>query len=103
MGPWFMLLSATFAVSVGASHLAFRRARRDPQNAAFFDNLAPASWRDYLHSTVMVGLLLAWGIALSLHPSQQGLALAGMLLALLSVASQLRVTHKNWIRPAPGN
>ena len=96
LATWFFTLAALFAISMGASHVAFRRARQDPENADYFRDAAPSSWRDYLVSMVVVTLLALFGLVLWLTSNREAIALTAMLFALAAIAYQLSVSHRRW-------
>ncbi|MCX2983445.1 hypothetical protein EYC98_21505 [Halieaceae bacterium IMCC14734] len=101
LGAWFLMLAAVFAVSIGASHLVFRRARRDPLNDYFFSNMAAATWRDYLSSLMVVALLIMVGSGLWLSGHAGAFALAGLLFALAALSYQLVLIHRYWLVMPP--
>ena len=104
LGAWFLMLAAVFSVSIGASHLVFRRARRDPLNNYFFSQMGSASWRDYLMSFVVVAILIIVGAALWLSGHVGVFALAGLLFALAALSYQLVSIHRYWlVMPLPEN
>ena len=104
LGAWFLMLAAVFSVSIGASHLVFRRARRDPLNNYCFSQMGSASWRDYLMSFVVVAILIIVGAALWLSGHVGVFALAGLLFALAALSYQLVSIHRYWlVMPLPEN
>ena len=97
LGPWMLLLGAIFALATATAHTTMRRARREPENAYFFDNMEPSTWRDYLRSAVMVGILWLFGVALLVAGFQPYLALAALLFALLTLVGQYFQARKYWM------
>ncbi|MBE9540505.1 MAG: hypothetical protein IMF06_15590 [Proteobacteria bacterium] len=97
LGPWFLVLAAVFTVSIGASHLVMRRARRDSANDYFFGQVARASWRDYAGSIVVVLLLALCGVALWVSGRGDALAAAALLFALVALIVQLMAIHRYWL------
>ena len=98
LGPWFLVLGTIFAVSTGANHMVMRRARRDPQNAYFFDNIEPASWRDYTRSIVICTSLALLGAVLWLGITPHAVSIIALLLAMAAVVSQFWQTHRYWMQ-----
>ena len=97
LGPWFLILAAIFAVSTGANHMVMRRARQDPANAYFFDEIAPARWRDYTTTIVVIAILALLGATIWWGGPFQGLSIAALLFALAALGNQLRQTHHYWM------
>jgi len=97
LGVWFMILAATFAVSIIANHMVMRRARQDPANAYFFDEMAPARWRDHVRSFIVVAILVVCGALLGLSDSNPVLSVVALLLALVVLAQQFWQCHRFWM------
>jgi hypothetical protein len=97
LGPWFLVLAAIFAVSTGANHMVMRRARRDPANAYFFEKVAPARWRDYTTTIVVIAILALLGVTIWWSGPFQGLSIAALLFAFAALGNQLRQTHRYWM------
>lgn len=57
-GAWFFTLAVILVVMHGESHLIMRRARQDPDNAEFFQQIAPATLSDALPAVFMALFLL---------------------------------------------
>ena len=87
----------SFALCTGASHMAFRRARQDPENAYFFSRVAPASWRDYSITAIIAAVLAFFGPLLMITDGNHWVALAGLTLTLMALSYQLRLTHRYWM------
>jgi hypothetical protein len=97
LGPWFLLLAATFGLSLTAIHASHRRARKEPENDYFFRQAAPASWRDYGWSVTTIGLLVLMGIALWLTNGQRVLAVVSLFFALGALMFQLFISRRYWM------
>lgn len=78
-GSWFISLAVIFALMHGETHLIMRRARRDPDNQEFFQQINPATFRDSLASTVMVITLLGFGGYVLAIPDSPGVIAFGFL------------------------
>jgi hypothetical protein len=99
LGPWFITLAAIFGLCIGATHVAHRRARNEPENDYYFSRLPPANWRDYLASAVVVAVMGLFGLILWRYEEVASLALIALLLALAALSYQMIVTHRYWLRP----
>lgn len=97
LGPWFLLLAAIFALSTLANHLVMRRARNDPANDYFFRSVPASSWRDYLTSITVVGVLSTMGVVLWVLDDARLLATIALSLAILALAYQFRNTRRYWM------
>ena len=97
LGPWFLVLAMVFGVSIGASHLVMRRARRDPANNYFFSQVGRASWRDYRISALVVLALALFGLGLWSGALPAFVSLVALLFALLALSYQLLVVHRYWL------
>lgn len=84
-GAWFFSLAVILAIMHGESHMIMRRARRDPDNAEFFERINPASLSDAIPPAIMVICLLGLGGYLVIVPASSivvGLGFAASLLLL---------------------
>ena len=97
LGPWMLLLCAVFVLAIVTSHTTMRRARREPENAYFFDALGPASWRDFLSSALIVGVLGLFGTLLLIIEFDPYLALAALLAAIAALSFQYIQARKYWM------
>ena len=97
IGPWFLLLAAIFSVSTWANHMAMRQARGDPANDYFFKGYAPAGWRDYIGSIVVVSTLAALGVILWIYDDSYLLAAVAMVFALIAVVRQFIQARRYWM------
>ena len=103
MGPWFIVMAALFGICINATHVAHRRARRDPANDYFFRQMPRASWRDYLGSAVIITILALLGAAIWLTGNRDWLALGALLFGLGAIAYQLFMTQKYWMHTLSEN
>jgi hypothetical protein len=97
LGPWMLLLGAIFGLATLTAHITMRRARVEPENAYFFDQVAPATWRDYLQSAITVIFLWLLGIVLWVVDFQPYLAMAALLCALATLFGQYFQARKYWM------
>lgn len=103
MGPaslttWFLVLAATFGLSVMAAHAAHRRARQDPENDYFFTGVPPTSWRDYGATALTIAVLLLVALALWLSGHNLLVALPGLVFAAVALSYQLMLSRRYWLR-----
>lgn len=97
-GAWLAAFALIFTLSLWNSHLTYRRARAEPGNEEFFQDVPPATWRDHRLGAAVIGALLAaavlcgwrgsWGIV-------EGLVFAGVCLSMLH---QLAESRRYWNR-----
>lgn len=64
MGPastpaWLVVFAATYAATMVATHVLYRRARAEPENVEFFRQVEPATWRDFRAEVAVLLVLLA--------------------------------------------
>lgn len=97
LGPWFMVLALVFGVSIGASHMVMRRARRDPVNSYFFGQVDRANWRDYRVSGLAVLVLALFGLVIWSGALPVSFSLVALLFALLALSYQLVMIHRYWL------
>ena len=97
LGPWFIMLAATYGVATTAMHMNMYQARRDPANDYFFRDLEPASWRDYRVSIAAVCALLLMGIVLWINDNHNVLSVAALLLALTALGQQFLQARRYWM------
>ncbi len=95
---WLLLTAILFATLHWIGQTTMLKARRDPENASFFDRTSPATGRDFLSVYVITfGMLLAGGLAWALDFS---LAVkVGVMFAIVAVlCGQLRQMGIWWTR-----
>lgn len=62
VGLWLVLMAILIATIVWVGQSTMRKARKDPDNAAFFSNTSVATWRDFYPAIIVVPILLFAGI-----------------------------------------
>ena len=95
---WLLLTAILFATLHWIGQTTMLKARRDPENASFFDQTSPATWRDFFSVCVITfGMLLTGGLAWLLVFS---LAVkVGVMIAIIVVLfAQLRQMEVWWTR-----
>lgn len=93
---WFMLMAAIFGVAAWASNSVFRRARLDPGNREFFENVSPSNWRDHLPAAFAVTSFAAFGLLLQWTEDRAWVAGAGLLFVGTVLALQMMQTRRFW-------
>ena len=94
---WFPLLGAVMAVATFGSHLTMSQARRDPSNSYFFDNVKPATWRDYLATAVLVVFFCLIGLALWLLENQVALSIIALLITMAAMSYRMVQVRLYWM------
>ena len=98
LGLWFLTMALIFAIVTLASHLSFRQARADGDNAEFFRTIAPATPRDFLPSFVNVAAQAGLGVYFLVSGHQGWLALVALSLVVASMLYQMYLTDYFWRR-----
>ena len=95
---WLLLTAILFATLHWIGQTTMLKARRDPENASFFDQTSPATWRDFLSVYLITfGMLLGGGLAWRLGFSLT--AKVGVMIAVIVVLfAQLRQMEIWWTR-----
>jgi hypothetical protein len=96
LGPWFCILAVIFAISTWESHKIFTRARQDPENREFFENVERAKLRDFAPAIASVSGLVLFGVVLYVSGSPRWLALAGLVAALVMLDYQIALMRRYW-------
>lgn len=84
-GLWFFSLAIIIAIMHGESHMIMRRARQDPDNAEFFEQISRATTADFIPPVLMVVSLLSLSAYVTAVPTNLiviGLGFAASLLLL---------------------
>ena len=97
LGSWMLLMGGVFGLAVFTAHTTMRRARREPENAYFFDHVDPATWMDYLRSFITVAVLWVLGLALIVVGFNPILALTAILFAIFALVVQYYQARKYWM------
>jgi hypothetical protein len=97
-GIWFLILAAILAVMYGESHLIMRRARRDPDNAEFFEQINPAGISDFIQPAIIVISMFSLGLYVTLAPSNPVLVGLGFVASLLLLVGHLVFMGMFWKR-----
>lgn len=98
LGVWFLTMAFVFATMNWVSHDTLRRARRDPENAEFFDHRRPATWRDFRVAMVTVAGLGTAGVGFLVWPAHWLAVVLAMLAINALLAAQLYAQARFWDR-----
>ncbi len=77
---WLYVLASVFVSANWVTHNSLRRARQEPENAVFFNRVAPATLRDFLPAFAIVFAFVSLGVAIEIL-ALPALALISVLLA----------------------
>ncbi len=95
---WFYLLAAIFGFSSWMSTSTFVRARRDPDNADFFNNIDPQSVSSLAGPAGVLGLLVLSGVGVGIWGATSWVALLGVSFANIALIAQILVIRHYWNR-----
>jgi len=96
IGLWFLCLSALCAVSTYSSHLTFVRARSEQENQSFFENVSPATLRDYVPQLTFVVTFGVAGAMLLLSDTPNLFAAVVLTGAYVFISVQFGISAKWW-------
>jgi hypothetical protein len=96
LGAWFVVLALIFTLLLLLTHSLYRRARRDSDNAEFFQQIQAATWRDHLLNAAYVAVVALAGIGFWLYDYPDWVAVIALLLLLCTVAYQIRLVAGFW-------
>lgn len=96
IGPWLLVLALVFAVMPALIHRTMRAARRDEDNARFFESRAPATWRDFIGNGVVAVTLLLAGLVLTLTSTPPVWSLLAVSVSWILLLFQLYLAHRFW-------
>jgi len=98
LGAWFIVLAMIFTLLFLLTHSLFRRARHDPENTEFFQQIQAATWRDHLLNAAYVAVFVLAGIGFWLYDYRDWVAITALLILLCSVAYHIRILAGFWRR-----
>jgi hypothetical protein len=96
LGAWFAVLALIFTLLLLLTHSLYRRARRDSDNAEFFQQIQAATWRDHLLNAAYVAVVALAGIGFWLYDYPDWVAVIALLVLLCTVAYQIRLVAGFW-------
>ncbi|MDA1372087.1 MAG: hypothetical protein O2971_15160 [Proteobacteria bacterium] len=95
---WLFVLASIFISANWMSHNSLRRARQDPDNAQFFNNIEPARLKDFIPLIGIVAALTLMGILGLLTNNQNWLPLLAIVLTNLILLLQILASRRLWRR-----
>lgn len=96
LGIWFLTMAFIFAVMTWVSHLTYRRARQDAENAEFFRVIGPAGIRDYVPTMINVSVMAAAGAFFAVTGYRGWFALIALLALVAVLCFQIILTDRYW-------
>lgn len=90
------VLASIFILAYWISHIIFRRARREPENAQFFRNRSNATWRDFRGGFSVIGVFILFGMVITALGNPNWLALTSLLFAILALIYQVLNSRGLW-------
>jgi hypothetical protein len=95
---WFWTLAGVYTVAAWDAQNVLVRARRDTDNDEFFQHVQPAGLRELLAPVAVVVGLIVFGCAVYFTGENPWLTLVGLLFAAGSLAFQIAMGRRYWIR-----
>jgi len=95
---WLLALASIFIVANWIAHISYRRARHDESNAAFFVNLAPATWRDFRLVAILIFLFFVFALAIFMLDRPVGLMLAAVIYSNIALLIPIFSSRRLWAR-----
>ncbi|MBT8139799.1 MAG: hypothetical protein KJP25_08510 [Gammaproteobacteria bacterium] len=96
-GAWLFLMGVVFILMTWSAQETMRRARLDPENAEFFENLKPATLRDFAPQIVFSSLMAALGIYVAFGSADGVVSTIGILLTFAVVVWQFVNMCRFWM------
>ena len=93
---WLYVLATMFLFANYIAHLTFRRARSEPENAAFFRSRSPATWRDFIVPFAIIASFILFGVLHTALGSPNWLALISIVFANLALVMQMYGSRNLW-------
>ena len=98
MGLWLILMAFLIATMIWIGQTTMRKARNDPDNAAFFSSTSAATWRDFYPPIIVLTLLLFAGVYEWATAAYNLFTLTTLLLILGFLCFQIRLLAVWWDR-----
>ena len=92
LGEWCLGLAVLAVIAVTIDFRFIRRARHDPRNKEFFDNVAPATWRDHAPQVCFVLFAFGAGVFLAMTRHSGWFAFLTLMISLVAVA------YNSWLQ-----
>lgn len=98
LGQWCLAAALTAAVGAVIDLRFLRRARRDPRNREFFDEVLPATWRDYLPQIITVLLVVSAAVFILATGYVGWFSFVPLLIAIAAITYSFRMEVHFWNR-----
>ena len=95
---WFWTLASVYTVAAWDAQNVMVRARRDTDNDEFFQHVQPAGLRELMAPVAVVMGLIVFGFAVYFSSENPWLTLLGLLFAAGTLAFQIAMGRRYWIR-----
>ncbi len=96
IGLWLVYLALVFGMMIWVAHANMRRARKDPDNEAFFSGYQPAKLRDFYPQIAIVSALVLVGVYFRISGDQGWLAMLALLATNCLLGWQFYATAVFW-------
>ena len=93
---WLYVLGSLFVIANWVSHNSMRRARLDPENAAFFGKVEPATLKDFGPAIGIVSSLVLFGIIIDLTGNQSWIPLGAIAFVNIALLMQIAASQRLW-------
>jgi len=97
-GAWLVVFVAAYTATMAGTHVLYRRARAEPENAEYFRRLEPATWRDFRPEAVIVIALLAASLVSALMEGWTLFELCVCVAIGVALLRQLELGRRFWNR-----
>jgi len=95
---WFWTLASVYTIAAWDAQKVMVRARKDTDNDEFFRHVQPAGLRELIPPVAVVIGLVIFGCAVYVTNENRLLSLAGLLFAAGTLAFQIAMGRRYWIR-----
>ena len=93
---WLYVLASLFVIVNWIVHSSFKRARLEPENAAYFRNLAPASLKDFRGAIAIIVILVLFGMIITVLEAAHIFALLAIGFANTVIVLQIVNSRRLW-------
>ncbi len=103
LGEWCLGLAALAVIAMAIDFRFIRRARRDPRNREFFDNVLPATWRDHAPQFCFVLFAIGAGAYIIVTKHNGWFAFLTLMISIASLAYNGWLQVHFWNKSMDGN
>ena len=97
-GYWFLGFATIIATMNRTAHETMRRARSDPENAAFFDQRGKAELSDFYPVIALIAMIVSSGLGFILFGFADWLVFVLLLVSFASLVGQFLQLQRWWRR-----